>query len=50
MEASARAGRRRKSHRRPGLCDDGKGVMMHGPTAVTDGIEIAPDDQTIAVR
>jgi len=25
-------------------------VMMHDPTAVTDGIEISPDDQIIAAR
>lgn len=25
-------------------------VMMHDPTAVTDGIEISPDDQILAVR
>jgi catalase len=25
-------------------------VMMHDPTAVTDGIEVSPDDQIIAVR
>jgi hypothetical protein len=24
--------------------------MMHDPTAVTDGIEISPDDQIIAAR
>jgi catalase len=28
----------------------GDPVMMHDPTAVTDGIEISPDDQIIAVR
>ena len=28
----------------------GDSVMMHDPTAVTDGIEISPDDQIIAVR
>lgn len=28
----------------------GDTVMMHDPTAVTDGIEISPDDQIIAVR
>jgi hypothetical protein len=24
--------------------------MMHDPTAVTDGIEVSPDDQIVAVR
>jgi hypothetical protein len=24
--------------------------MMHDPTAVTDGIEVSPDDQIIAAR
>ena len=28
----------------------GDPVMLHDPTAVTDGIEISPDDQIIAVR
>jgi catalase len=28
----------------------GDPVMMHDPTAVTDGIEVSPDDQIIAVR
>src|SRR5262245_24039124 len=28
----------------------GDPVMMHDPTAVTDGIEISPDDQIIAAR
>ena len=28
----------------------GDSVMMHDPTAVTDGIEFSPDDQIIAVR
>jgi catalase len=28
----------------------GDAVMMHDPTAVTDGIEVSPDDQIIAVR
>jgi catalase len=28
----------------------GDPVMMHDPTAVTDGIELSPDDQIIAAR
>jgi catalase len=28
----------------------GDPVMMHDPTAVTDGIEVSPDDQIIAAR
>src|SRR5262245_46985115 len=28
----------------------GDSVMMHDPTAVTDGIEVSPDDQIIAAR
>jgi len=28
----------------------GDAVLMHDPTAVTDGIEVSPDDQIIAVR
>jgi catalase len=28
----------------------GDPVMLHDPTAVTDGIEVSPDDQIIAVR
>jgi len=28
----------------------GDAVMMHDPTAVTDGIEVSPDDQIVAVR
>jgi hypothetical protein len=28
----------------------GDPVMMHDPTAVTDGIEVSPDDQILAVR
>ena len=32
------------------LAEIGDPVMMHDPTAVTDGIEVSPDDQIIAVR
>lgn len=36
--------------RRTTEAEIGDPVMMHDPTAVTDGIEISPDDQIIAVR
>ena len=32
------------------LAEIGDPVMMHDPTAVTDGIEVSPDDQILAVR
>ncbi len=36
--------------RRTTEAEIGDPVMMHDPTAVTDGIEISPDDQIIAAR
>jgi catalase len=36
--------------RRTTEAEIGDPVMMHDPTAVTDGIEISPDDKIIAVR
>jgi len=36
--------------RRTSEAEIGDPVMLHDPTAVTDGIEISPDDQIIAVR
>lgn len=36
--------------RRISEAEIGDQVMMHDPTAVTDGIEVSPDDQIIAVR
>jgi len=36
--------------RRTTEAEIGDPVMMHDPTAVTDGIEVSPDDQIIAVR
>jgi hypothetical protein len=32
------------------VAEIGDPVMMHDPTAVTDGIEFSPDDQILAVR
>jgi catalase len=32
------------------LAEIGDPVMMHDPTAVTDGIEVSPDDQIMAAR
>jgi catalase len=37
-------------HRPTTEAEIGDAVMMHDPTAVTDGIEVSPDDQIIAVR
>lgn len=36
--------------RRTTEAEIGDPVMLHDPTAVTDGIEVSPDDQIIAVR